>query len=635
MYGSHFSSHFGSHYAKHYPSTEELQNLLLSLNFREPNTQERPAEPISGASATAVWRFDEASGNFVDEVASAALTPAAVSQDVTLVGPYNGTDTYSLKGARMTSTASRAEAGSSAFLDQTTGSFASLLIFRSIDPDGNGAHSLFGKQELTSTAGYNVVLYGSTRTRTFLRDGSGNQVSLNHDGDFNDGAWHYVAFVVDRTAQVIRMYSDVTSVTTSTTISGVGSVTNTYDYRVGRTATYSGALVDVAYNAVWEGAQVEAFTQSDFDSVFRHGTVPDGASALDTYTRASACAPIVGNESGFGVRVCTYGSGQFAHAYHSAFDHTSDLGMLVEPQGTNLLLYSEFDASETGWTNQGSAWDTFDGAGATAPDGTTTAILLDNANGDRGKLRSSAVNFTGGVAHTVSFFGRSDEGTPPGVAIFFDGVEYDEATTGITLTGDWARYSYTFTPSGSNAALELRNTGPTSMEIWGVQLEEGSVATSYIRTSGASASRVVCEPSVSNMNTNGWINNDAGEVSITYVPRAVTGAAQLVALKAAGNNDHKRWVADGNTCRFYDGAGTLRADAGSSHDVADTEATMRGTWEAENFFRMYHGGIQRINVAVAGAEGATDLGLFLGNNGAGGAYFHGVIATVNTYTEEQ
>ena len=65
-----------------------------------------------------------------------------------------------------------------------------------------------------------------------IRDGSGNQTNINSNAAVSNGLWHHGVMVVDRNAQLLRLYVDG-SQNGSADISNVGSLSNTDSFRIG------------------------------------------------------------------------------------------------------------------------------------------------------------------------------------------------------------------------------------------------------------------------------------------------------------------------------------------------------------------------------------------------------------------
>jgi hypothetical protein len=245
---------------------------------------------------------------------------------------------------------------------------------------------------------------------------------------------------------------------------------------------------------------------------------------LITFTRAST-----------GTFVGSNGLIQTAASGVPRFDHNpttgESLGLLVEEQRTNLLLYSACDSN---WPTAGfgtptynldlSALGVFSGvqvaslgqnwhsiyrAGISLTASTVYAFTLFYRAGTSGRVRLTLRNNTtltetivngvaGNLSVSAAFAGAA---TILSQYLCSDGLTY-------VVTG-------TFTPNGTSADHWYRigpdstTSGQTVIALGG-QLEAGAFPTSYIPTTGAAATRAADAASISGSNFSSWYRQDEG-----------------------------------------------------------------------------------------------------------------------------
>jgi hypothetical protein len=150
---------------------------------------------------------------------------------------------------------------------------------------------------------------------------------------------------------------------------------------------------------------------------------------------------------------------------------------LLEPQRTNLYPYSE---QLNQWTASSA---TVTANYAVSPDGYTNADRVVFAAG--GLLYNGATGSAG--QNTLSVYAKATNGVSGQFRFFGNGNT--TLSTNQTATGEWQRFTFTYTYSAVTAGLAAPTTGGGVSDVifWGFQHEIGAYATSYIPTPGASS----------------------------------------------------------------------------------------------------------------------------------------------------
>jgi hypothetical protein len=153
--------------------------------------------------------------------------------------------------------------------------------------------------------------------------------------------------------------------------------------------------------------------------------------------------------------------------------------LLLEPQRQNLVTFSEsFD--NAGWTKTNT---TITANTAISPDG--------YQNADRAQLAAGALLFQSGLgsagSNTLSVYAKATSGTSAKFRFFANGNTL--LSSDQTATGEWQRFTFTYTFSAVTAGISVATTGADDVLFYGFQHEIGAYATSYIPTLSASATR--------------------------------------------------------------------------------------------------------------------------------------------------
>ncbi len=217
-------------------------------------------------------------------------------------------------------------------------------------------------------------------------------------------------------------------------------------------------------------------------------------------------------------------------------DGTSSL--LVEPQRTNLITYSE-DFSDSSWINT----YTITPNSIISPDGTLNAykITLGTGNGNLRTLNSVSSN----TDYVFSFYAKRGTASEMKYRVFDFTNPYADIIPKTsyysqTNTDSWVRIEVPFTTGASTTSIgcyiDSDSQGNGDFYAWGAQLEEGSYPTSYIPTDGGTVTRV--KETYEKTGISNLINSEEGSFFVDIAALNTYPGSQIsISLSGNGSND--------------------------------------------------------------------------------------------------
>ena len=236
--------------------------------------------------------------------------------------------------------------------------------------------------------------------------------------------------------------------------------------------------------------------------------------------------------------------------------------LLLEPSRTNLIEQSEYFNSSY-WIKSGSPTVSVSDNAGISPEGVSNATRFVAASAQQSTRLYTSVTWTA-VPYTLSLYVKNNGGTNTNLRFsYYDGTgQYFSPT--FTLTDEWQRIEYTFTPTASSGGFWIVNTptGGLNLDLlaFGAQLEIGSYPTSYIPTYSVSATRA--QDTCNKTNASGEIGQtegtlftevDLNHTSVTnnYILQVSESSANRILLYKDATNKIGCFALIGSTAIYY------------------------------------------------------------------------------------
>ena len=269
-----------------------------------------------------------------------------------------------------------------------------------------------------------------------------------------------------------------------------------------------------------------------------------------TFTRSGATATVV-NSSGLIAYVA-------ANTPRFDFDPTTLVckGLLIEEARTNIVIQS--DALQSGAYATSNA--TVGTNAVVSPDGTLNAETVTAGAVGTGLIFgiNALLPVTPATNYTVSFYAKNISATyvvygvlqaTPTAAWIVDIANPANNYVSQINSSTWTRITFSFnsgTATSINLYMAANIPATQSLSIWGVQLEAGTFATSYIRTTGSQVTRTADTAVMTGTNFSSWYNASEGTFTAQYLSFATSGFPDVLNASDGTNNNRLNVFIDGS-----------------------------------------------------------------------------------------
>ena len=260
--------------------------------------------------------------------------------------------------------------------------------------------------------------------------------------------------------------------------------------------------------------------------------------------------------------------------------------ILVEPSATNLVTYSE-DFSQSTWDKQSGGTGVAPAITSNdtiAPDGTQSAdkVVFNKGSADDPSNYSILSDAFPSQQNTASLFIKADTNQRIVIRNSSSWVAYD-------VTTEWTRIEQTdtggFFQIGLRDGYGIPNVPDTAtVYLWGAQVETGSVATSYIPTSGSTAQRAKDDLVISGSAFSDFYNASEGTVYTESVGRGYFDFNSVFAISDNSFNEsiYQRTPSNNQVLVVIDG-GNVQASLGSPTTPTGTLVRRAASFKLNNF----------------------------------------------------
>jgi hypothetical protein len=284
-------------------------------------------------------------------------------------------------------------------------------------------------------------------------------------------------------------------------------------------------------------------------------------------------------------------------------------GLLIEGSAANYANYSNA-LYGTGWNSGGTPTITPAG-GAVAPDGVSTStrfVFPPVAGGNPSRTYFLTTYPAGSYPYTVSVWMKSNTAQNYNISIL------GNTTTNNTVTPVWQRFQVTATAAaplyGYVYISNESTTVTTDISMWGVQLEAGNGASSYIPSGASQGSRAADSCVMTGTNFSSWFNESEGTFIAQFQTQHQGNTSSAAYLLALDSSASKRLIylnTSLDTASTFDGTLVISAVG----DVTGVLAKVASAYNSSERAIVANGGAVATGSVAVGYSSATSLGIGL------------------------
>ena len=341
--------------------------------------------------------------------------------------------------------------------------------------------------------------------------------------------------------------------------------------------------------------------------------------------------------------------------------------LLLEPQSTNLIIYSE-DYSQSEWT-KGNA--TIASNTVTSPEGTTNASTLTDDTADTIHRLRDTVSLSASTDYSLSVFAKkgtlsniqlalintANSNTSSRVFDLENGALGEEITSGGTLTDSkitdfgngWYRCQIvaqlSSTPNTYQITLATQTSGNSStgsqvtydgdgngnVHLWGAQCEELAYASSYIPTTGSTATRL--KDLASRNGLSSYINSAEGVLYAEFEGLGGDNTNRLISISDGTTNNRViiQYNTGNNLLLRVQSAGSTSVS--KSYTLSDITDNIKAAIKyKENDFSIWVNGVE-IHTDTSGSAPVGLNRLGFDSSASGDSNFNGKVKALIVFNE--